>query len=336
MTIEHNDDIELTGNESLEDLEALLDGMEVEGVETGSVDEPNHDNPQGNTSDVSEGETDAASPAAEADDIQEGVLAKDGKNIIPFDVLEKERQEAARLREENEALRAKADQAGKLEKLIEKRNEQLAEFGVEPEDLPEDLVLDDAKLEELREDYPEMYAYIAGLNNKIEAALGQQSAVQSQAEQKAEPTEPTTPTNNAPDPELERAIQGNEDISGWLKERGDRWKMAQHIDEVLSSDPEWSNRNYAERLEEVSKRVRLAYGEQPRPSAQEALDAAAKKAEAAKGSLPASPSELGNTNRVGDSDLMNRIENATNEELSSLLDGLSDAQIEQVLYNAGF
>lgn len=117
---------------------------------------------------------------------------------------------------------------------------------------------------------------------------------------------------------------------------GDRWRMAQQIDEVLASDPNWSNRNYAERFEEVSKRVRLAYGEQPRPSAKDALDAAAKKAEQAKGSLPASPSELGNTNRVSDSDLMNRIENATDDEMYSLLDGLSEAQIEQVLYNAGF
>ncbi|MCA2497784.1 ATPase [Vibrio sp. 2175-1] len=335
MTINHSDDIELTGDESLEELEALLDGMEVDTVATGTVDEPSHDDPQGDKSDVSEGDTDAASPAAGTDDIQEGILAKDGKNVIPYDVLEKERQEAARLREENETLRAQAEEASKLQKLIEKRNEQLAEFGVEPEDLPEDLVLDDAKLEELREDYPEMYAYIAGLNNKIEAALGKQSASEPQGNQAQQPHS-DTPTSQGPDPELEIALKGNEDLSEWHRQGGDRWRMAQQVDEVLSSDPKWSNRNYAERFEEVSKRVRLAYGEQPRPSAQEALDAAAKKADQAKGGLPASPSELGNTNRVGDSDLMNRIENATDDEMASLLDGLTEAQMEQVLYNAGF
>lgn len=217
MTINHSDDIELNGDESLEDLEALLDAMELEGVEPGSVDEPDQDDTQGDESDVSDGDTDAASPAAETDDIQEGILAKDGKNIIPFDVLEKERQEAARLREENEALRAKAGEAEKLQKLIDKRNEQLAEFGVEPAELPEDLILDDAKLEELKEDYPEMYAYFVGLNNKIEAIVGKQAAAQPQAEQPAQPT-PTSPVNQGPDPELKVALDGNEDLTTWMKD----------------------------------------------------------------------------------------------------------------------
>jgi hypothetical protein len=334
MTINHDDEIELTGNESLEELEALLD--EMEGVESGSVDEPSQVDPQGNKSDVLEGDTNADSPAAETDGIQEGILAKDGKNIIPFDVLERERQEAAKLREENELLRTKADQADKLEKLIERRNEQLAEFGVEPAQLPEDLVLDDAKLEELREDYPEMYAYIAALNNKVEAIVGQQSAGKPQAEPSPATTESEQTSQPGPDPQLRTALEANEDLTAWSREGGGRWKMAQQIDEELASSPDWANRNYAERFAEVSKRVRLAYGEQPRPSAKEALEAAANKADQAKGSLPASPSELGNTNRASDSDLMNRIENASQSELSSILDGLSESQIDQVLYNAGF
>nr|MBF4254560.1 ATPase [Vibrio anguillarum] len=40
--------------------------------------------------------------------------------------------------------------------------------------------------------------------------------------------------------------------------------------------------------------------------------------------------------RAGDSELMNRVQSANHEELGKLFDSLSETQIEQLLYNAGF
>ena len=110
----------LTGTESLEDLEALLATVE------------NDDDNSGNADTEGKGVEQPASPAAESeqassesqtDDKEKGnteqsqeegekfVASKDGAHKIPYAVLEHERAEAKRLREENELLRQAAADA---------------------------------------------------------------------------------------------------------------------------------------------------------------------------------------------------------------------------------
>ncbi|HGS4506740.1 TPA: ATPase [Vibrio cholerae] len=331
----HQDTIAVTGNETLEELEALLESMEAEESRATVEKEQGADErlaPSSQSQSVEglDGDTDAASPTAEPNAKPDGILAKDQKHIIPMKVLERERQEKAQLRQELEELKAHSAQLEKAQRMIDVLNKQLEELGVAPADLPEDVTIDEKKLAALQEDYPELAPFFLAMNNKIEALVSSGTVAASTTSPE---TESATPVDNA---ELTTALQANADLQSWMSEGGARWNAAQQIDDHLASSSEWSNRSYAERFEEVSKRVRLAFGDEPKLSAQEALSAAQEASRKAKNALPASPSELGNTHRTGDSDLMNRVQSANHEELGKLFDSLSEAQIEQLLYNAGF
>ncbi|MGG6333078.1 ATPase [Vibrio cholerae] len=331
----HQDTIAVTGNETLEELEALLESMEAEESrpiveKEQGADEHLAPSSQSQSVEGLDGDTDAASPTAEPNAKPDGILAKDQKHIIPMEVLERERQEKAQLRQELEELKAHSAQLEKAQRMIDVRNKQLEELGVAPADLPEDVTIDEKKLAALQEDYPELAPFFLAMNNKIEALVSSGTVAASTTSPE---TESAAPMDNA---ELTAALQANADLQSWMSEGGARWNAAQQIDDHLASSSEWANRSYAERFEEVSKRVRLAFGDEPKLSAQEALSAAQEASRKAKNALPASPSELGNTHRSGDSDLMNRVQSANHEELGKLFDSLSEAQIEQLLYNAGF
>ncbi|EJL6343153.1 ATPase [Vibrio cholerae] len=331
----HQDTIAVTGNETLEELEALLESMEAEESrptveKEQGADEHLAPSSQSQSVEGLDGDTNAASPTAEPNAKPDGILAKDQKHIIPMEVLERERQEKAQLRQELEELKAHSAQLEKAQRMIDVRNKQLEELGVAPADLPEDVTIDEKKLAALQEDYPELAPFFLAMNNKIEALVSSGTVAASTTPPE---TESAAPVDNA---ELTTALQANADLQSWMSEGGARWNAAQQIDDHLASSSEWANRSYAERFEEVSKRVRLAFGDEPKLSAQEALSAAQEASRKAKNALPASPSELGNTHRMGDSDLMNRVQSANHEELGKLFDSLSDAQIEQLLYNAGF
>ncbi|GIB52156.1 ATPase [Vibrio cholerae] len=331
----HQDTIAVTGNETLEELEALLESMEAEESRPTVEKEQGADErlvPSSQSQSVEglDGDTDAASPTAEPNAKPDGILAKDQKHIIPMEVLERERQEKAQLRQELEELKAHSAQLEKAQRMIDVRNKQLEELGVAPADLPEDVTIDEKKLAALQEDYPELAPFFLAMNNKIEALVSSGNVAASTTSPE---TESAAPVDNA---ELTTALQANADLQSWMSEGGARWNAAQQIDDHLASSSEWSNRSYDERFEEVSKRVRLTFGDEPKLSAQEALSAAQEASRKAKNALPASPSELGNTHRTGDSDLMNRVQSANHEELGKLFDSLSEAQIEQLLYNAGF
>ncbi|ENM5888311.1 ATPase [Vibrio mimicus] len=331
----HQDTIAVTGNETLEELEALLESMEAEESrptveKEQGADEHLAPSSQSQSVEGLDGDTDAASPTAEPNAKPDGILAKDQKHIIPMEVLERERQEKAQLRQELEELKAHSAQLEKAQRMIDVRNKQLEELGVAPADLPEDVTIDEKKLAALQEDYPELAPFFLAMNNKIEALVSSGTVAASTTPPE---TKSAAPVNNA---ELTTALKANADLQSWMSEGGARWNAAQQIDDHLASSSEWANRSYAERFEEVSKRVRLAFGDDPKLSAQEALSAAQEASRKAKNALPASPSELGNTHRTGDSDLMNRVQSANHEELGKLFDSLSEAQIEQLLYNAGF
>ncbi|EOX4147109.1 ATPase [Vibrio cholerae] len=331
----HQDTIAVTGNETLEELEALLESMEAEESsptveKEQGADERLAPSSQSQSVEGLDGDTDAASPTAEPNAKPDGILAKDQKHIIPMEVLERERQEKAQLRQELEELKAHSAQLEKAQRMIDVRNKQLEELGVAPADLPEDVTIDEKKLAALQEDYPELAPFFLAMNNKIEALVSSGTVAASTTPPE---TESAAPVDNA---ELTTALQANADLQSWMSEGGARWNAAQQIDDHLASSSEWANRSYAERFEEVSKRVRMAFGDEPKLSAQEALSAAQEASRKAKNALPASPSELGNTHRTGDSDLMNRVQSANHEELGKLFDSLSEAQIEQLLYNAGF
>ena len=273
MTIDINN---LTGTESLEELEAALAGIEV-------VDEPDE---KAATPDTEEkGETNTETPSAEvkqegstdsqANEQQEGseqasaekvVLSKDGKNVIPYEVLAQQREETKRLREENEQLRAVAADRDKLAEKLEKEGISLTDDQI-ADLLPE-------QLEELAEDYPGIAPVIKMLSAKL-------NAIESTSRQ-------STPATNP----VEAALNAVPDLVAWKDGDEDRFSFAVTVDQKLQSDPAWKDKPLNERFAEAAKRTRAAFGDAA-TAAEQSGKPAGKESPSAKTKIPDSPSDIG-------------------------------------------
>ena len=301
----------LTGTESLEDLEALLATVE------------NDDDNSGNADTEGKGVAQPASPAAEseqassesqADDKEKGnteqsreggekfVASKDGAHKIPYAVLEHERAEAKRLREENELLRQAAAERDQLKAKLEKEGISLTDDQI-AELTPE-------KLAELTEDYPGVGPAIKVLTSKL-AALEAKSA------------QSVTPATNP----IEAALQAVPDLLAWKDADADRFTFAVTVDEHLKSDPAWKDKPLSERFAEAAKRTRAAFGD---------AAPAAKGPPSAKTRIPESPSDIGGFNSAPSRLSAEALEALPQEELMARMATMSSAQIEELLSQADF
>ena len=299
----------LTGTESLEDLEALLTTVE------------NDDDNSGNADTEGKGVEQPASPAAESeqassesqtDDKEKGnteqqqeegekyVSSKDGAHKIPYAVLEHERAEAKRLREENELLRQAAAERDQLKAKLEKEGISLTDDQI-AELTPE-------KLAELTEDYPGVGPVIKALTSKLTAL-------------EAKSAQPATPATNP----IEAALQAVPDLLTWKDADADRFTFAVTVDEHLKSDPAWKDKPLSERFAEAAKRTRAAFG-----------DAAGKEPPSAKTRIPESPSDIGGFNSAPSRLSAEALEALPQEELMARMATMSSAQIEELLSQADY
>ena len=301
----------LTGTESLEELEALLATVE------------NGDDNSGSADTEGKGVEQPASPAAESeqassesqtDDKEKGnteqsreggekfVASKDGAHKIPYAVLEHERAEAKRLREENELLRQAAAERDQLKAKLEKEGISLTDDQI-AELTPE-------KLAELTEDYPGVGPAIKVLTSKL-AALEAKSA------------QSVTPATNP----IEAALQAVPDLLAWKDADADRFTFAVTVDEHLKSDPAWKDKPLSERFAEAAKRTRAAFGD---------AAPAAKEPPSAKTRIPESPSDIGGFNSAPSRLSAEALEALPQEELMARMATMSSAQIEELLSQADF
>ena len=273
MTIDINN---LTGTESLEELEAALYGIEEAG-------EPEDDAATPDTEE--KGDTNTETPSAEvkqegstdsqANEQQEGseqaekvVMSKDGKNVIPYEVLAQQREETKRLREENEQLRAVAAERDKLAARLEKEGISLTDDQIAD--------LSPEQLEELAEDYPGIAPVIKMLSAKLNAI--ESTSRQSQS----------TPATNP----VEAALNAVPDLVAWKDGDEDRFSFAVTVDQKLQSDPAWKDKPLNERFAEAAKRTRAAFGDAA-TAAEQSGKPAGKEPPSAKTKIPDSPSDIG-------------------------------------------
>ena len=324
----------LTGNETPEELEAILDS--IDGVldddsEHDDDDIELDDESSDGSSDTDSADSDTADSAtAQSEEQQEqqeeqkpkGVAAKDGEHVIPYDVLERERTEKQQLKEQLEAMQKKQSDWEQSQRLLELRNKQLEKLGVEPEDLPENLSVSDEQLEALMDDYPE-------IGKVLKVIVAKTSANQAASQ---EPTEPVI------NPVVD-VIEQNADLSAWREQGGESWNKAIEIDEQLRADPQWSDKPLAERFAEVVNMTKAAMSP-PEPDKKPELSEQDIKAKAeeveskAKGALPSSPSAIGSTNKHQPSEL-EQLASADAESLMAMMQGKSQAEIEALLEMAG-
>lgn len=334
-----SDTFNITGNETIDELEAMLDNLDGDSVE-GEELEGNGEGGEGKEGIADDGNTelnqdktdlpkvdshaDSAPAMGKEQSADDGeptsvIMAKDNVHTIPYEVLENERRENERLKQELSEMGGQLTKAEQNERLLEIRNTQLKELGVEPADLPENFKLSKEALTDLKEDYPELASAIVALDAKMERL----------AANVPEPQSTKQSTSNAGQNEVLAALQGNIELSSWQAASPEKWAAALDIDDALRADPNWQNKTCAERFEEVVRQTNQKFGADTASiNAQAKAKAALQKAE---GDLPASPSEMGTSDNSHDGSLLERAASMSTGELASMMGSMTPDQIEALL-----
>lgn len=302
----------LTGTESLDELEAMLEAIEREpdselddGTGTEQTDvqpapsagEVAAGNEQGSTEQGGEG-------VAEPEKV---ILAKSGQHTIPYEVLEQSRNEVKVLREQLAASQQAQAERDKLQALMEKH-------GINPDVDPDDISQEE--LEQLAQDYPDLGKSIAAIARKLQKLEPQVAPQQVQ------------PTLNP----VQAALQAVPDLVSWREKDQDRFDFAIIVDEKLQADPAWQGKSLDERFAEAARRTKLAFGDEVQaPPAKVPGKGAEKPADF----IPSSPSALGQTHHAAPTGV-ERYGAMSQAELIGEMGAMTDAQMEALLEQAGY
>ena len=297
----------LTGTESLDELEAMLEAIEREpdaeldyGTATEQTDvdaapsagEVAAGNEQANTEQGGEGATEP----------EKVILAKSGQHTIPYEVLEQARNEAKQLREQLAKSQQAQAERDKLAAVLEQNGIEL--------DTSDPDSIDVAAIEELAQDYPDLGKPLAAIARKL---------------QKLE--QPAQPAINP----VQAALQAVPDLVSWREKDQDRFDFAIIVDEKLQADPAWQGKSLDERFAEAARRTKLAFGDEVIPPAK----APGKEADKPADFIPSSPSALGQTHHAAPTGV-ERFGAMSQTELIGEMGAMTDAQMEALLEQAGY
>ena len=297
----------LTGTESLDELEAMLEAIEREpdgelddGTGTEQTDvqpapsagEVAAGNEQGSTEQGGEG-------VAEPEKV---ILAKSGQHTIPYEVLEQARNEAKQLREQLAQSQQAQAERDKLAAVLEQNGIEL--------DTSDPDSIDVAAIEELAQDYPDLGKPLAAIARKL---------------QKLE--QPAQPAINP----VQAALQAVPDLVSWREKDQDRFDFAIIVDEKLQADPAWQGKSLDERFAEAARRTKLAFGDEVIPPTKVPGKGAEKPADF----IPSSPSALGQTHHAAPTGV-ERFGAMSQTELIGEMGAMTDAQMEALLEQAGY
>ena len=297
----------LTGTESLDELEAMLEAIEREpdgelddGTGTEQTDvqpapsagEVAAGNEQGSTEQGGEG-------VAEPEKV---ILAKSGQHTIPYEVLEQARNEAKQLRVQLAQSQQAQAERDKLAAVLEQNGIEL--------DTSDPDSIDVAAIEELAQDYPDLGKPLAAIARKL---------------QKLE--QPAQPAINP----VQAALQAVPDLVSWREKDQDRFDFAIIVDEKLQADPAWQGKSLDERFAEAARRTKLAFGDEVAPPTK----APGKEADKPADFIPSSPSALGQTHHAAPTGV-ERFGTMSQTELIGEMGAMTDAQMEALLEQAGY
>lgn len=307
----------LTGTESLDELEAMLAEIEqapdVElnnGTATEQTDVETA--PSAGEGAASTDQSTVTSAAQQGDDAakepEKVILAKGGQHTIPYEVLEHARHEAKELREQLASAQQVQAERDKLQALLDKH-------GVNPDVDPDDISPDELEL--LAQDYPEIGKALTAVARKLHKLESQAAPQHDQ------------PTANP----VQAALQAVPELAEWRDQDQDRFDFALAIDDKLRDDPAWSDKSLEARFAEVARRTKLAFGdvESDPPPAKAPSTETDKLADF----IPSSPSALGQTHQVPETGVA-RYGAMSQTELVGEMGAMTDAQLEALLEQAGF
>lgn len=304
----------LTGTESLDELEAML--AEIEQAPDVELDNSTGTKQTDVEPAPSAGEVAAGNEQAAANQVEEQasapekvVMAKNGQHTIPYEVLEQARNETKQLREQlAQAQQAQAER-DKLQALMEKH-------GINPDVDPDDISQEE--LDQLAQEYPDLGKSIAAIARKLQKLEPQA------APQQVQPT--LTP--------VQAALQAVPDLVSWREKDQDRFDFAIIVDEKLQADPAWKGKSLDERFAEAARRTKLAFGDAV-DTAPPPAKAPSKEAEKPTDHIPSSPSALGQTHHAPATGV-ERYGAMSQADLIGEMGNMTEAQIEALLAQSGF
>lgn len=265
-----------------------------------------------------------------------GVATKDGKHVIPYSVLQSEREQKVRA---NAALQEMTQRVATLEQSL-----QAAANGAKPgaaaraaeavaADAP---AMSDADLEALKEDFPTVYkalkatmAHAAVLEAQVREQASFRQEVEGASQRDVEMT-------------VQEAIDSVPKLAHLQASDPQTFALAQQFDDTLKNAPAWANKPMAERFAKVIEMVESTNGaidlpgskskqEVPAPNAEDlkkqAQAAAAAATKVAKTNVPTSLSEF----PVGEPAAQTEteaLENMTHAQLAEKLTRMTPTQQE--------
>ncbi|WP_429046800.1 hypothetical protein [Aeromonas veronii] len=306
----------LTGTESLDELEAMLADIEQapdvelnDGTATAQTDVETA--PSAGEGAAGTDQSTVTSAAQEGDDEakepEKVILAKGGQHTIPYEVLEHARHEAKELREQLASAQQVQAERDKLQALLDKH-------GINPDVDPDGISPDE--LERLAQEYPEIGKALTAVARKLHK-LESQAAPQHDH-----------PTANP----VQAALQAVPELAVWRDQDQDRFDFALAIDDKLRVDPAWSDKSLEARFAEVARRTKLAFGDEVAPPP---AKAPSEDADKPADFIPSSPSALGQTHHAPATG-MERYGAMSQAELIGEMSTMSEAQMEALLEQAGF
>ena len=297
----------LTGTESLDELEAMLEAIEREPdaeLDDGTATEQTDVDPAPSAGEVAAGieQANTEQGGEGATEPEKVILAKSGQHTIPYEVLEQARNEAKQLREQLAQSQQAQAERDKLAAVLEQNGIEL--------DTSDPDSIDVAAIEELAQDYPDLGKPLAAIARKL---------------QKLE--QPAQPAINP----VQAALQAVPDLVSWREKDQDRFDFAIIVDEKLQADPAWQGKSLDERFAEAARRTKLAFGDEVIPPAK----APSKEAEKPTDFIPSSPSALGQTHHAAPTGV-ERFGTMSQTELIGEMGAMTDAQMEALLEQAGY
>lgn len=301
----------LTGTESLDELEAMLEAIEREPdaeLDDGTATEQTDVDPAPSAGEVAAGieQANTEQGGEGATEPEKVILAKSGQHTIPYEVLEQARNEAKQLREQLAQSQQAQAERDKLQALMEKH-------GINPDVDPDDISQEE--LAQLAQDYPDLGKSIAAIASKLQ-----------RLEQQAAPQQVPLAINP-----VQAALQAVPDLMNWREKDQDRFDFAIIVDEKLQADPAWQGKSLDERFAEAARRTKLAFGDEAIPPTK----APGKEADKPADFIPSSPSALGQTHHAAPTGV-ERFGTMSQTELIGEMGAMTDAQMEALLEQAGY
>lgn len=251
--------VDQIANMDMDQLNALVQENEP-AEEAEPVVEGDSTNPDEGSEDKGE---EAAEDKTEEDDAHEGVATRDGKGVIPYDVLKQTREENKTLRTQAEELaKQKADADAKLEELSKKLESQM-NGTVEDADL-----FTEEELEAMAEDLPDTANRLRAMQNKFKQYAT--NLQQKQAEEEQQQAQ-TVKSN------VQQAIDDVPKLAYLQSSNPRLFKLAQQIDQEIrqkaQTDPTLAGLTLTQRFERVVKELEKDLGTEIKlPGAKKAIE----------------------------------------------------------------